>query len=50
MSAALQLRKSGWIGSEDRVVLLNTGSGLKYPETVAVEPPVLEPGDKLPAG
>jgi threonine synthase len=47
LSAAIKLRKSGWIKSEDRVVLLNTGSGLIYPETVTVTPPVLEPGDVL---
>ena len=47
LSAAIKLKKSGWISSSDRVVLLNTGSGLKYPETVTVEAPVLLPGDKL---
>lgn len=48
LSAAMKLRESGWIKSDERVVLLNTGSGLKYPETVTVTPPVLLPGDKLP--
>ena len=48
MSAAIKLRESGWIKSEERVVLLNTGSGLIYPETVLVDPPVLQPGDRLP--
>jgi len=48
LSAAIQLQKSGWIKPEDRVVLLNTGSGLKYPETVQVKPTVLNPGDLLP--
>ena len=50
LSAAMKLKESGWIQSDDRVVLLNTGSGLKYPETVTVAPPVLFPGDKIPAG
>jgi threonine synthase len=49
LAAAIKLRASGWIAPEERVVLLNTGSGLKYPETVRVEPPLLQPGDKLPA-
>jgi threonine synthase len=49
LSAAIQLYKDGWIGSEEKVVLLNTGSGLKYPETVRVNPPVLNPDDKIPA-
>ena len=48
LSAAIRLRDSGWIKSDERVVLLNTGSGLKYPETVIVRPPVLQPGDQLP--
>ena len=50
LSAAIKLKKSGWISSDDRVVLLNTGSGLKYPETVTVKAPVLQPGEKLPPG
>ncbi len=48
LSAAIKLVDSGWIKPEDRVVLLNTGSGIKYPETVQVTPPVLQPGDRLP--
>lgn len=48
LSAAMQLYKDGWIGPEEKVVLLNTGSGLKYPETVRVNPPVLNPDDKIP--
>jgi threonine synthase len=48
LSAAIQLTKSGWIKEDERVVLLNTGTGLKYPETIETDPPLLEPGDKLP--
>ncbi len=48
LSAALKLSQQGWIKPEERVVLLNTGSGLKYPETVRVKPPVLNPEDRLP--
>ena len=47
LSAAIKLRDSGWIGPDDSVVLLNTGSGLKYPETVRVTPPVLRPSDAI---
>lgn len=47
LSAAIKLREDGWIKAEEKVVLLNTGSGLKYPETVNFEPPVLEPGSVL---
>jgi threonine synthase len=49
LSAAMKLRESDWIKENERVVLLNTGSGLKYPETVTISPPVLSPGDHLPA-
>ncbi len=49
LSAAVQLVREGWIKPEERVVLLNTGSGLKYPETVITQPPVLNPEDDLPA-
>jgi threonine synthase len=33
-AAVRRLRESGWIKSGDQVVALNTGTGLKYPETV----------------
>jgi threonine synthase len=31
LSAARRLRASGWIGAGERVVVLNTGAGIKYP-------------------
>jgi threonine synthase len=48
LSAAIKLEKDGWIKPNERVVLLNTGSGLKYPETVQTKPLVLNPDDMLP--
>jgi threonine synthase len=48
LSAAIRLADQGWIQREDRIVLLNTGTGLKYPETVKTQPPLLQPGDRLP--
>jgi threonine synthase len=36
VTAARLLRASGWIAPTDEVVLLNTGSGLIYPDTVPV--------------
>ncbi|WP_426454848.1 threonine synthase [Paenibacillus sp. S-38] len=48
-AAARQLRESGWIEDGERVVVLNTGMGIKYPETVPVDAPVLQPGDALPS-
>lgn len=40
-AAARKLRASGWIGGDDEVVVLNTGAGLKYPQTVPVDAPIL---------
>jgi len=34
LTAARHLRGTGWIGPDDDVVVLNTGSGLKYPDTI----------------
>ena len=47
MAAAQRLLAEGWIQSDERVVVLNTGCGIKYPETVQCDPPILQPGDKL---
>ncbi|HLT04551.1 MAG TPA: threonine synthase [Pseudomonas sp.] len=48
-AAARRLRDSGWLKAHERVVILNTGAGIKYPDTVKVEVPVLQPGERLPA-
>ncbi|NYZ63267.1 threonine synthase [Luteimonas deserti] len=48
-AAARQLRETGWIRAGERVVALNTGAGIKYPETFIASPPLLQPGDGLPA-
>jgi threonine synthase len=47
--AARQLRASGWIGRDEEVVVLNTGTGLKYPDTVAVDVPTLPRDGAVPA-
>lgn len=47
LHAAIVLKEQGWIKTEERVVLLNTGSGLKYPETVESNPPLLQPGGNI---
>ncbi len=49
LAAARQLRESGWIGEHEQVVVLNTGTGLKYPETVIAEVPVLPRGGRVPS-
>ncbi|NGZ75012.1 threonine synthase [Saccharibacillus alkalitolerans] len=46
-AAARALRASGWIADGERVVALNTGAGIKYPDTVSAEVPVLQPEDSL---
>ncbi|GAA3343550.1 threonine synthase [Amorphoplanes nipponensis] len=48
LAAARQLRESGFIGGADRVVVLNTGTGLKYPETVPVDVPTLPVDGVIP--
>ena len=50
VTAVRQLRESGWLSESDQVVVLNTGTGLIYPDTVPVRPPVapvvrLDPGE-----
>ena len=47
--AARQLREGGWISEGDEVVVLNTGTGLKYPDTVVVDVPVLARDGAVPA-
>ena len=47
--AARQLREGGWIGEAERVIVLNTGVGLKYPQTVPAEVPVLARDGRVPA-
>jgi threonine synthase len=46
--AIRQLRQAGWLAEDDRVVALNTGTGLKYPGTVRAEVPVLAAGGQIP--
>lgn len=48
LAAVRDLRASGWLGERDEVVVLNTGAGLKYPETIPVDVPRLARDDVLP--
>jgi threonine synthase len=50
LAAARQLRESDWLSSDDEVVVLNTGMGLKYPETVSVDVPTLGVDAEIPLG
>jgi threonine synthase len=49
MAAARELRRNGWLGEHEQVVVLNTGTGLIYPDTVTVDVPVLSRDGKVPA-
>lgn len=40
-AAAQRLREQGWIAQGERVVVINTGTGLKYPEVPFPQPPLL---------
>jgi threonine synthase len=42
-AAVGQLRESGWLDGGDEVVVLNTGSGLLYPDTITVDAPTVAP-------
>jgi threonine synthase len=48
-AAVRQLRASGWLSETDEVVVLNTGTGLIYPETVRIRVPVVPPSGPIPA-
>jgi len=50
VTAVRQLRESGWLSEADEVVVLNTGAGLIYPDTVPADAPVLAPSGSIPAG
>jgi threonine synthase len=43
------LAERGEIGDDEVVVALNTGAGIKYPETLNGTAPLLEPGGEIPA-
>ncbi len=44
VAAAAKLRAGGWLTETDEVVMLNTGTGLKYPETGPAAPPYFPGG------
>lgn len=43
LAAVRRLRESGWLQSDDEVVVLNTGNGLIYPDTVRVDARQVDP-------
>ncbi|HTS95389.1 MAG TPA: threonine synthase [Streptosporangiaceae bacterium] len=49
LAAAAQLRAEGWLTESDEVVVVNTGAGLKYPQTMPAHPPLLPADAHIPA-
>ncbi|HEY2106284.1 MAG TPA: threonine synthase [Candidatus Binataceae bacterium] len=45
-AAFKQLAAIGFLRPQERVVLFNTGSGLKYPDLVRAQFPIIDPSDK----
>ena len=43
VTAVRELRASGWLAGDEEVVLLNTGTGLKYPHTMPQDEPTRAP-------
>ena len=47
-AALKHLRESGWLEGDEEVVVLNTGAGIKYPETVPLDVPLLPKTGRIP--
>jgi threonine synthase len=41
LAAVRQLRENGWLDGREEVLVLNTGAGIKYPNTVDADPTLL---------
>jgi len=50
LAAVAQLRESGWLDGSEEVLVLNTGSALKYPNAVTAKPPLLSIDGDVPVG
>ena len=48
-AAAGKLRAGGWLSGSDEVVVLNTGTGMKYPRTGPAGLPLIRAGGQIPA-
>ena len=47
-AAVRRLRAAGWLSETSQVIVLNTGTGLIYPETMATRAPLLPPSGSIP--
>jgi threonine synthase len=48
VTAVRQLRETGWLSESDEIVVLNTGTGLIYADTVPARVPVLPASGSIP--
>ena len=48
VTAVRRLREEGWLAADDEVVVLNTGAGVIYPETVSVDVPTVGRDGPIP--
>ena len=49
-AAVERLRAAGWLADTDEVVVVNTGAGLKYPQTMPAHPALLPADAAIPRG
>jgi threonine synthase len=49
-AAVERLRAAGWLADTDEVVVVNTGAGLKYPQTMPARPALLPARAAIPRG
>jgi threonine synthase len=49
VAAIRVLRERDEIGEDEVVVALNTGAGIKYPQTLDATAPLLQPDGEIPA-
>ena len=47
-AAVAQLREAGWLDQSDEVVVVNTGAGLKYQQTMPAHPPLIPADGQIP--
>jgi threonine synthase len=47
-AAVAQLRAAGWLGQGDEVVVVNTGAGLKYEQTMPARPALIPADGQVP--
>ena len=47
LAAVKQLRANRWLSGDERVLVINTGSPLKYPDAIRADPPLLQIHDDV---